>query len=532
MLGRRYTAWLAALLLVLISVSCGSDSTPASNGNNSVSVPALPLGPAMDVTHLIPKQTLVQRNLLQNVPISTSSNAGHNLETDFMPTLEEPMAWAIYKFDNVAPYYSVTGVTFTVFGISGLGPNNNQIFVGFADYNSKQWKWQPLPDQNHTSGYDSQAVSLSIPGGNFFGTGADGAAYIAVVTYGRPLSVISCVLNVDEGAPAPLGLTASQGTVDGAVKLTWIDPSITFGPDRPGDTTFRYNGVYVERSLNGTDWEEVGRVGDTASEFIDTDVDPAAHITYFYRIRTQTFKPGPQPGMPSAMVSGYPGARPVAAFQANGTAPDLVLDASGSFDDDVTPVISEYRWKVSYPQDMPGFVYEFAKNSADPFTYSLTDMTKLNRIDLTVVDDEGFTSAAGQDFEATSEPYILWAPDNGCVTDDANKPDPKDRVQGGGPGAYTVGLGFKVLCGNPNIQVDFDSWFDGTFGPNDGVNVVLVKPFSNPPNGPGAFDYAANVPVAQPSGDYYMAIRVTDQSDPPNVWIYMWPDKVTLAAQP
>jgi hypothetical protein len=539
MLGRSLAAGLVAVLAIIFSASCGNEATPAGGseqtGSPATALPALPLGPAMDTTSLIPKQTLVQRRLKESIPASMGGQTGiDGVGTlQLFPTVEEPMAWAIYKFKDVAPYYSVTGVSLAIHGLLAGGANDNEVFVGFADYNSNRWEWQLLPAQNFAPGYDHDAVSLSIPAGNFFGTGPDGAAYVAVVSYGRSLSVRNCTLNVDEGAPAPLGLTASQGTIDGGVKLSWIEPSITFGPDRSGDDVFTYSAVRVERSVNGTDWEEVGIVPDPASEFIDTTVEADSHIGYFYRIRTSTYKPGPQPGMPSATVTGYPGARPVAAFEASGAAPDLTLDASASFDPDLSDVISEYRWQVSYPQDAPGFVYEFVRNSGEPFAYELADFTKINRIDLTVVDDELFTSDASQGYDPTSEPFILWSPNLGCVQDDASESDPHQLVQGFGPGSYTVGLHFEVTCGNPIYRFEFDSHFDGNFGhgPKGGngqfVPSVMLKDFSTAPNSDGAYSFTANVPSNQPDGLYYMAVRVTDGDG--NESVYMWPDKVTLA---
>jgi hypothetical protein len=98
-------------------------------------------------------------------------------------------------------------------------------------------------------------------------------------------------------------------------------------------------------------------------------------------------------------------------------------------------------------------------------------------------------------------------------------------------GSYTVGLGFKVLCGVPNWKIECDTWFDGSFGPTSGVNTILVKDYGTAPNVQGNKDYVINVPAAQPNGDYYMAIRVTDGDTPPSQWIYMWPDRVTLGPQ-
>src|SRR5688572_10233697 len=101
MLG-RCNLWPLAMLLILLTASCGNEATPANGGSprgeSADALPAPPVGPAMDISGTIPKRALVQRDLSREYPQERSETSTLFNGFKLMPTTEEPLAWGIYRF--------------------------------------------------------------------------------------------------------------------------------------------------------------------------------------------------------------------------------------------------------------------------------------------------------------------------------------------------------------------------------------------------------------------------------------------------
>lgn len=116
--------------------------------------------------------------------------------------------------------------------------------------------------------------------------------------------------------------------------------------------------------------------------------------------------------------------------------------------------------------------------------------------------------------------YVLRVDDNTAVDD----PGQNGNIAGG-PGAYTMDIGYEIFFGNPNYTVELDTWYDGTFQATAGVPIVNMTPQASP----GPKVETVNIPANQPDNDYTFAIRVTDSNNDSD--IYVWPNQVTLAPQ-
>jgi hypothetical protein len=441
-------------------------------------------------------------------------------------------AWSAYFFDQVDRYDSLDVL---ILHAMETVPGSGSVFVGLADFGADRWRWIDVELPTPLAEDKPAALALALPRDIELvnnGGSSSGAMLVVVASFGQQVLIDKLTLLADEFAPPPLNLTASLGTEADQVVLNWVDPAISYDPDGPGSGEFEYDTVVVERLVGQTgEWAQVAELPEGVTTFTDTDVVTDPYYGYRYRLRTVVEG---QPGKPGDFVDGFAGVRPIAIVGLSGSAPNLILDGSLSSDPEPSDdFIIEYRWQVSYPDD-PNFVFDFTRTAPDPFFYELSDMTKINRFDLTVVDDEGVYSLPDS-LDASG--FGLWSPNLGCVQDDASEPDPKDLIDGSGPGAYTAGLRFIVEPCGSMFQVEFDSHFDGTFGHGPkGANgqpvpAVMIKHYAQAPNVDGPKNFTANIPANQPNGEYYMAVRVTFDDDPATASILMWPDKVTLAPQ-
>ena len=80
-----------------------------------------------------------------------------------------PISWSIFEFEDIAPYYTVTGCKLSLADYTE--PNNGNYWVAFANYSAGRWEWQAVPDPNTLLG-DPATVDIALPGGGKLTLGA------------------------------------------------------------------------------------------------------------------------------------------------------------------------------------------------------------------------------------------------------------------------------------------------------------------------------------------------------------------------
>jgi hypothetical protein len=112
------------------------------------------------------------------------------------------------------------------------------------------------------------------------------------------------------------------------------------------------------------------------------------------------------------------------------------------------------------------------------------------------------------------------------IFDDADEDDPKDTVTGNGP-SYDVTLNFEMEFGVAPYAVELDWDYDFLSWGGSGHTMTLPSsPFGT--NGKLSDVVSVDPTPAGGNGDYFFALRVTDNSPTPDQSQFFWPDSVPL----
>jgi hypothetical protein len=423
------------------------------------------------------------------------------------------VSWAMYRFSGISSDAAVAGCGLTL-TILNHTAQDHEVWVAYADFGADKWVMRSLEyswtadelSQYRLFGIDPDAVPTSP---------AD-YLYIAILAFEDQFVVDSIELAYDEQLPAPVGLTATVGTVEGQIELRWVDPAITYDP--AGPATFNYDAIRLERTTyagSPNSWQTLKTLAAGTTTYTDGMFQPLdGQTTYHYRLRTLRGDPPDMlMGLPSAAVSGRPGMRPIGRLRADPSAGSgfttINLDADSSTDADGW--IAEYRWSFG---TTPGNEY---MRTTEPFLQTIIELGDTAQIAwLTLVDDSGLQSTP------------VFAPINSTalVSDDPAQADPgaPGTILGDRANELQVVLGFDITGATPNFEIEFDSYFTGSFEANDEVPIQLLKPYTTAPNVNGSYTLTSvPLPEEQPFGLHYMAIRVRDQAVPPREGVFVWP---------
>jgi hypothetical protein len=521
--------WIFAVFTLSLLGSCAGNSLDsAHNGDQRAAVyPNIPDDPYVDPDVILARQTSVDfsTTISGKDPIAYNpryvaliqDTAYIGMYDEQQPAISGDIRWVEYSFSGLTPYQTPEFLQINYIP-HGQPKGGGHIYVGVADFAQQRWQFSSF-DTGQSSKDNmilaplNNNVDFYSPSGNMY-----------VVLIGDGVDVIKDLRLVrDEPLPPPMNVTASQGTLEGAVVLNWSDPGITYDPDGDGPGTFDYSYVEGSYSLTGDvddpAWGSCsgGNPGQTTAYFQHDDLPAGTQVWFRFRL----IKEGPGErfeGRWSAPVSGYIGFPPVPSFTVTPDSGDGYTEltlGTDSYDPDGGSIV-KYYWTLSNTTE---YIYR-EQTTADPLTVT-ADMTGGDlRVELRVRDDDGQ--------EATA---VWWveSPSDGIVVDDPNQLDPSDpSMVFGGAGAYTARLRFITQHTGGMAKIEFDSWYDGDFRSNNGVPFMLLKDYSTPPNLDGPKDFTANIPAAQPPGQYWFAVRVTDNSNPPRSEVYIWPGLVTL----
>lgn len=301
--SRRPVFALAALALATGLGACGpagpagvalptGTGTGGATGQAALPQPPLPHDAYVDPAVILARrpQYAETQSLLGDEFYSKGNNtvvdgAAHTLT---MNAGRKTMSYGMYRFENLTMQDSPLLIT-----VHLTSPPPAKFYVAISNYAKERWLWQAV---------DVPALSnpVGVPGG-IVAVNPGGAAYVVVAVYDRVSATIASIdLQMNIAAPAPLGLSASQGTSGSTITLSWTDPAESY----PG---LLYDRVIIDRASDpGGPWAQIGLASPGVTSYDDVHrlgENNIPHNTPMY-YRQKTVVAG-NPGLPGQVAFGF-----------------------------------------------------------------------------------------------------------------------------------------------------------------------------------------------------------------------------------